>query len=73
MMSQRLGKPKVEVDIVDLPAIDSAADLFTDSRTKVELTILISRLMEGEDPEALRREYGSELLEDAFSMLENRI
>jgi hypothetical protein len=58
---------------VDLPAIDSAADLFTDSRTKVELTILISRLMGGEDPEVLQREHGSELLEDAISMLENRI
>ena len=73
MMSQRLGKPKLEVDIVDLPAIDSAADSFTDSRTKVELTILISRLMEGQDPEALRPEYGSELLEHAISVLENRI
>jgi hypothetical protein len=73
MMPQRLGKPKVEVNIEDLPTIDSAADLFTDSRTKVELTILVSRLMEGEDPEALRQEYGSELLEDAISVLENRI
>jgi hypothetical protein len=29
--------------------------------------------MEGEDPEALRREYGSELVEEAISVLENRI
>jgi hypothetical protein len=41
--------------------------------TKVELTILISRLMEGEDAEALRREYDSELLEEAISVLESRI
>jgi hypothetical protein len=41
--------------------------------TKVELTILLSRLMEGEDAEALRREYGSELLEEAISVLESRI
>jgi hypothetical protein len=73
MTSQGLGEAKVEVDIVDLPTIDSAANLFTDSRANVQLTILISRLMEGEDPEALRREYGSELLEDAISVLENRI
>jgi hypothetical protein len=73
MMSQGLGKRKVELDFVDPPPVDSAADLFTGSRPKVELTILISRLMQGEDPEALRREYGSELLEDAISVLENRI
>ena len=41
--------------------------------TKVELTILLSRLMEGEDAEALGREYGSELLEEAISVLESRI
>jgi hypothetical protein len=40
---------------------------------QVELTTLISRLMQGEDPEALRREYGSELLEEAISVLESRI
>jgi hypothetical protein len=69
----RTGKQKGELDIVDPPTIDSTADLCTSSRTKVELTILISRLMEGEDPEALRREYGSELVEEAISVLENRI
>jgi hypothetical protein len=41
--------------------------------TKIELTILLSRLMEGEDAEALRREHGSELLEEAISVLESRI
>jgi hypothetical protein len=73
MMSQGFGKPKVEVDFVDLPAIDSAADLFTRSKAKGEVTILISRLMEGDDPESLKREYGPELLEEAMSTLENRI
>ena len=58
---------------VNAPAIDSAVDLSAGSRTKVELTKLISRLMESEDPEALKREYGSELVEDAISVLENRI
>jgi hypothetical protein len=29
--------------------------------------------MEGENPEALRREYGSELVEETISTLENRI
>jgi hypothetical protein len=29
--------------------------------------------MQGEDPEALTQEYGSGLLEDAISVLENRI
>ena len=73
MMSQGLGKRKLQVDFVDPLAIDSAIDLSAGSRTKVELTILISRLMEGEDPQALKREYSSELLEDAISALENRI
>ncbi len=54
-------------------SVDSITDLFAGSRTKVEVINLISRLMEGEDPEALRREYGSELLEDAIGELENRI
>jgi hypothetical protein len=71
--SQTLVKRRVEVDFVDPPAVDSAADLFTGSRTKAELTILISCLMEGEDPEALKRECGSELLEEAISVLESRI
>ena len=69
MMSRRMGKQEVEVDFVDRPAVD----LFTGSRTEVELTTLISRLMQGEDPEALRREYRSELLEEAISVLESRI
>ncbi len=53
--------------------VDSAANLFIGSRTKVEVTILISLLMEGEDPETLKLKYGSELLEEAMSELENRI
>ena len=73
MMSQKLGKRNLQVDFVDPLAIDSVVDLSAGSRTKVELTILISRLMEGEDPQALKREYGSELLEEAISALENRI
>jgi hypothetical protein len=72
-MTQGLGKPKVDVDFVDLPAVDSPADLFTQSKTKDEFTILISRLMEGDDPEALKRKYGPELLEEAMSALENRL
>ena len=71
MMSQGLGKRKLQVDFVDPLAIDSAVDLSTGSRTKVELTILISRLMEGKDPQALKREYGSELVEEVISELEN--
>jgi hypothetical protein len=58
---------------MDPPSVDSVTDLFTGSRTMGELTNLISRLMEGENPEALRREYGSELVEETISMLENRI
>jgi len=71
--SQTLVKRKVEIDFVNPSPIASAADLFPGSRTEVELTILISRLMQGEDPEALRREYGSELVEEAISVLESRI
>ena len=63
----------MEVDFMDPPLVDSVTDLFTDSRTRAELTNLISCLMEGEEPEALRREYGSELVEEAISVLENRI
>jgi hypothetical protein len=73
MIYQKFDKRKVEVDLMDPPLVDSVTDLFTGSRTRVDLTNLISRLMEGEDPEALRREYGSELLDDAISVLENRI
>lgn len=73
MMSQGLGKRKVELDFVDPPPVGSAAELFTGSRTKVEVTILISRLMEGEDPETLKQKCGSELLEEAIGELENRI
>ena len=58
---------------MDPPLVDSVTDLFTGSRTRAELTNLISRLMEGEEPEALRREYGSELVEEAISVLDNRI
>ena len=70
--ASRTAKREVEIDIVNSPAIDSTGELFTDS-TKSKLTILISRLMEGDDPETLRREYSSELVEDAISVLENRI
>jgi hypothetical protein len=63
----------VEVNFMDPPLVDSVTDLFTGSRTRAELTNLISRLMEGEEPEALRREYGSELVEEAISVLDNRI
>ena len=73
MMPQGLGKSKVQVDFLHPLSIDSAFDLSAGSRTKVELRILISRLMEGEDPQALKREYGSELVEEAISVLENRI
>ena len=69
----KIDKRKVEVDFMDPPPLDSVTDLFTGSRTRVDLTTLISRLMEGEDPEPLRREYGSELVEEAISVLENRI
>ncbi len=58
---------------MDPPPIDLVTDLFTVPRTRVELSNLISRLMEGEDPEALRRECGSELVEEAISVLDNRI
>jgi hypothetical protein len=73
MMSQGSSKNKLEVDFIDSPAIDAAADLSTGSRTKVELIIVVSRLMEGEDPQALKREYGSELVEEVISELENRV
>jgi hypothetical protein len=72
MITSRIGKREVEIDIVNSPAIDSAGEVFTDS-TRNELAILISRLMDGDDPEALRREYSSALVEDAISVLENRI
>jgi hypothetical protein len=65
-------KPEVEADIVNSAAIDSPGEVFTDSRRN-KLTILISRLMEGDDSEALRREYSSELVEEAISVLENRV
>src|ERR1700756_4513709 len=67
-----IGKREVEIDIVNSPAIDSAGEVFTDS-TKKKLAIIISRLMEGDDCEALRREYRSELVEEAIRELENRI
>jgi hypothetical protein len=72
MMPQGLVKEKFEIDLVNSPAVDSAGEVFTDS-TKNKLTILISRLMEGDGSEALRREYSSELVEEAISVLENRI
>jgi len=55
------------------PSVESDADVCTGSRVKVELTLLISRLMEGGDPEALKLKYGPELVEEAISVLENRI
>lgn len=73
MISEAMYRRKLEVDFEDPLPIDSTADLLRGPRTKLELPILISCLMEGDDPEALRREYGSELLEEAISVLENRI
>jgi hypothetical protein len=73
MIYQKFDKRKVKVDVMDPPPVDSAADACTGSRTEVDLPLLISRLMEGDDPEVLRREYGSELVEEAISVLENRI
>ena len=70
--ASRIGKREVEIDIVNSPATDSVDEVFTDS-TENKLTILISRLMEGDDIGALKREYGSELLEDAIIALEGRI
>ena len=68
----KIGEREVEIDIGSSPAIDSTGEVFTES-TRDELTILILRLMEGDDSEALRREYSSELVEEAISVLENRI
>jgi hypothetical protein len=73
MIYQKFDKRKVEVDVMDPPPVDSAADACAGSRTEVELTLLISRLMEGDDPEVLKLKYGGELLEEAISALENRI
>ena len=73
MISEGMAERNGEVDSGNPSPVESAANLFPGSRTKVDLPILISRLMQGEDPEALTQEYGSELLEDAISVLENRI
>jgi hypothetical protein len=69
----KLRGRKVEVDFMDPPAVDSITDLFIGSRKRVELTLLISRLMEAEDPEVLRRECGSELVSRRSAVLDNRI
>jgi len=58
---------------MDPPPVESAADVCSGSRAKAELTLLISRLMEGDEPQTLRRKYGSELVEEAISVLEHRI
>ena len=73
MTSQEMSRREVEIDFVDSQPIDSTADVFSDPVTKRKLPTLISRLMEGGDSEALRREYGSELVEEAISILESRI
>ena len=73
MIYQKFDKRKVEADFMDPPPVDSVIGLFTGSRTRVDLTNLISHLMEGEDLEPLRRESGSELVEEAISVLESRI
>jgi hypothetical protein len=39
---------------MDPPLVDSVADLFTVTRTRAELTNLISLLTEGEEPDAPR-------------------
>jgi hypothetical protein len=70
--ASRIGNREVEIATMTLPAVDSAGEVFKDS-TQNKLTILISRLMENDDSEALRREYSSELVEEAISVLENRI
>lgn len=62
-----------DLRFVDAPAGGDGVATGAQLGTKVELTILLSRLMEGEDAEALKREYGSELLEEAISVLESRI
>ena len=66
---KKLGDLRPVDDRVDRDGVATGAQL----GTKIGLTILLSRLMEGEDVEALRRAYGSELLEDAISVLESRI
>ena len=71
--AQGLARREVEIDTVNSSAINSVADSAVGLRTKVELTKLISRLMGSEDPEALRREYGCAFVEEAISVLENRI
>lgn len=73
MMSEAMRGRKLELDFEGPLLIDSTADLLRGPRTKLELPILISCLMKGDDFEVLRREYGSELLEEAISELENRI
>jgi hypothetical protein len=73
MISQGLAERNGEVDSGNPSPLETAADLLPGSRTNVDLPILISHLMEGEDPEALKREYGSELVEETISVLENRI
>ena len=73
MMSEAMRRRKLKLDFERPLPIDSTADLLRGPRTKLELPILISCLMEGDDFEVLRREYGSELLEEAISELENRI
>jgi hypothetical protein len=39
----------------------------------LELTFAISALMHGRDPERLKEEYGTEVVEQAMTVLENRI
>jgi hypothetical protein len=58
---------------MDPPPVESDADVCTGSRANTKLTPLISSLMEGDEPETLKLKYGSELLEEAISVLENRI
>ena len=69
MISQGLAERNGEVDSGNPSPVAPAANLLPGSRTKVDFPNLISRLMEGEDPEVLRREYGSELVEEAISVL----
>ncbi|MBV8212339.1 MAG: hypothetical protein JOZ08_03835 [Verrucomicrobia bacterium] len=58
---------------MDSPPVNSAANECTGPTAIADLTIAMARLMEGEDPETTKLRYGSQLVEEAISELENRI